>query len=95
MARGRRRQMLEPGAIELIGMLDLLYAREGESDRAFQARRAKSVGTLRAAREGGEPIPELGASAATREFLEVYMRLNREEQAAKKPKQPRRRKART
>lgn len=69
--------------MKLAEKLDLIMSRDGESDRAFKVRRARMVGELRAARESGNPIPELGDAAGVREFMRFKQALDQEEMAEK------------
>jgi hypothetical protein len=79
-----RKKMVDPGMISPEGMaalteiLDLCRSRDGESERSFKKRQARTVGELRAEREGGDAYPVLGLASLNRELLNICFARRRE-----------------
>ncbi len=66
------------GYAALTEILDLCRTRDGESARSFKKRQARTVGELRAEREGGDAYPLLGQSSLNRELLNICFGRRRE-----------------
>lgn len=72
-----QKKKVDPGMVSPQGMaalteiLDLCRSRDGESERSFKKRQARTVGQLRAEREGGDAYPVLELSSLNLEFLNI------------------------